>query len=137
MASRRSVRDLRPPDPLAWAVFVLSGVFLLLGMLFIAWPDAAAELYGREAQDSSARFYVRAVAFRDAALALYLVGLVFAGSRRALAAVALGTVIIPSGDLLLLAASGRGDWPHYLLHGSSLVCFALLAWSASRPMEAE
>jgi len=132
-AGRRTLRDLSPRDWLTRAVFALAGLFLLLSALFVFAPHAGAELYGREAQDSSGLFYVRAIGLRDAALALYLVGVVIAGSRRALTAVALGTLTIPAGDLLLLANSEEARWPHYLLHIASLLCFALLAWWASRP----
>ena len=135
--TRRSTRDLKPRDALARAALVLAGLFLLLSALFVFWPVAGGELYGWTAQDPSALFYVRAIGLRDAALALYLAGVVFAGSRRALAAVALGTLIIPVGDLLLLAGSGRGRLQHYLLHAASLLCFALLAWRSSRSTETQ
>ena len=125
-------QDQSLPAPLKWAVFLLSGLFLLLGVLCLLAPAAAARLFGLEADAPAALFYVRAIGLRDAALALYLFGLALAGRRRALTIVALGTLIIPLGDMLLLAASGAGGPLNYLLHGASLLCFAALAWWTSR-----
>lgn len=119
-------------QPFALGVFLLSGVFLMLGSVFVAAPDVAATFYGVPADARSALFYVRAIGFRDLALAAYLVGLTLAGQRHALATVLTGTLIIPFGDLLLLAASGAGKPVHYLLHGGSLLCFAGMALWARR-----
>lgn len=105
-------------------------VFLVLGGLFVAVPVRAAAFYGLPTSDPSAIFYVRAIGFRDLALAIYLLGLTLAGQHQALSIVLIGTLIIPMGDLLLLAASNAGRPTHYLLHGASLLCFAVLAlWS--------
>jgi len=114
-------------------VFALSGLFLLLGGLFVLAPGAGAAFYGLDTGAPSALFYVRAIGFRDAALALYLFGLALAGLRRALVIVLSGTLIIPLGDLMLLAGSGAGEAVHYLLHGGSLICFAVLAWCSRVP----
>ncbi len=114
----------------ALTAFLLSGVFLALGALFVAAPEPAAAFYGLTTHDRSALFYVRAIGFRDLALAVYLIGLTLAGQRHALTIVLTGTLIIPAGDMLLLASSGAGRPVHYLLHGASLLCFAGLAlWS--------
>lgn len=113
------------PDTLA--IWLLSGVFLMLAGLFVAAPAAAAAFYGLPAHDRSALFYVRAIGFRDLALAAYLIGLTLAGQRHALAIVLTCTLIIPVGDLLLLVASGAGRPVHYLLHGASLLGFAGMA----------
>ena len=130
---RQSDRDRALPKPLKWVVFALSGVFLLLGALFFFAPAPGAAFYGFSVRSPSALFYVRAIGLRDAALALYLFGLAWAGLRRALMIVALGTLIIPIGDMLLLASSGAGEPVHYVLHGASLICFAALAWRSSLP----
>jgi len=124
------------PKPLKWSVFLLSALFVLLGALFIVAPGWGARFYGFDANSPSGLFYVRAVGVRDAALAFYLFGLALAGLRRALMIVAVGTLIIPMGDMLLLAASGSGKPVHYLLHAASLVCFAALAWWSKLPARA-
>jgi hypothetical protein len=43
-----------------------------------------------------------------------------------------GTLVIPIGDMMLLAWSGAGRPVHYVLHGASLLCFAGLAFWTSR-----
>jgi hypothetical protein len=121
-------------DPLTLTVCLLSSVFLALGGLFVAAPMPAAEFFGLPTRDPAPIFYVRAIGFRDLALAVYLLGLALSGQRRALAIVLAGTLIIPIGDLALLASSGAGRPIHYLLHGASLLCFAGLAlWSRPAP----
>jgi len=128
----RADRGHSLPARLKWPVFLLSALFLLLGGLCLLAPTSAASFYGLESDDPSALFYVRAIGLRDAALALYLFGLALAGLRRALAVVALGTLIIPAGDMALLAISGAGEPVHYLLHAASFLCFAVLAWVSAR-----
>lgn len=116
----------------ALAICLLSGVFLVLGALFIAAPAAAAAFYGLPSREPAALFFVRAIGLRDLALATYLLGLTLAKQRRALAIVLAATILIPVGDVALLASFGAG-WPiHYLLHGASLLCFAGLALWTSR-----
>lgn len=114
-------------QPVTLAIWLLSGAFLMLGGLFVAAPAVAAAFYGLPTLDRSALLYVRAIGFRDLALAAYLIGLTLAGQRHALAIVLTCTLIIPVGDLLLLLASGAGRPVHYLLHGASLLCFAGMA----------
>jgi hypothetical protein len=121
----------------ALAVCLLSGVFLVLGGLFVAMPVPAASFYGLPTRDPTAMFYVRAIGFRDLALACYLLGLALTGRLRALALVLIVTLIIPIGDLLLLASAGTGRRVHYLLHGASLLCFAGLALWIRRAASAQ
>ncbi|MCC2978025.1 DUF4267 domain-containing protein [Sphingomonas sp. PL-96] len=117
-------------QPLFLVVCLLAGVFLILGSLFVAMPGIAASIYGFPSRDPAAMLYVRAIGFRDVALAAYLLGLAVTGQRKALSVVLTGTTLIPVGDLLLLASSGAGRPMHYLLHGASLLGFAALAlWS--------
>lgn len=118
--------------PFALTMMLLSAVFLMLGGLFVTMPAPAAAFYGLPAEEPAALFYVRVVGLRDLALAIYLLGLTLAGQRRALSIVLIGTLVIPMGDMLLLASSGTGRPVHYLLHGGSLLCFALLAIRNSR-----
>ena len=135
-SGQQSDQDRLLPQRLKGSFFAPSAVFLLLGALFLLAPEPAAAFYGFDVRTPSALFYVRAIGLRDAALALYLFGLAWAGLRRALMIVALGTLTIPLGDMLLLASSGAGEPVHYLLHGASLICFAVLAWWSSLPPSA-
>jgi hypothetical protein len=108
---------------------LLSAVFFLIGVVFLASPGPAAAFYGVPSHDREALLYVRAVGLRDLALASYLLGLTLKGQHRALSIVLAGTILIPVGDILLLASAG-GQAAHYLLHGASALCFAALAlWS--------
>ena len=117
-------------DRLRQAVLLLSVIFCGLAVLFLVSPNMGACIYGFPATAPEALFFVRAIATRDLALAAYLAGLALGGSRRALTILLALTVIIPLGDLALLASAGTGGLVHYLLHGSSLLCFACLAaWS--------
>jgi hypothetical protein len=113
-------------------ITLLACAFAGLGVLFVFAPAPAAMFYGIDAGSSSGLFYVRAVGFRDLALASYLFGLTLARQFRALSIVMLSTLLIPAGDILLLAASGRAQPIHYLLHAASFLCFAGLAWCARR-----
>lgn len=120
--------------PLALSICLLSGVFLVLGGVFLAAPRWAAGFYGLPTSHAGALSYVRAVGLRDLALAAYLLGLVAAGQRHAIFIVLLATLVIPMGDIVLLASSGAGRPVHFLLHITSLMCFAALAlWSRASP----
>ena len=113
-------------------IALLACVFAGLGALFVLAPAPAATFYGIDAGASSGLFYVRAVGFRDLALAAYLLGLTLTRQFRALSIVMLSTLVIPAGDILLLAASGRDQPIHYLLHAASLLGFGGLGWWAGR-----
>lgn len=119
-------------QPLAATLYLLSGTFIALAALFIMRPEQAAAVFGLESRDSASLFYVRAIGFRDLALAAYIVGLSLAGERRALFIVLIGTLVIPVSDMMLLAWSGAGASVCYVLHGASLLCFAGLALWVSR-----
>jgi hypothetical protein len=109
------------------ALLLLSGLFFGLGGLFLALPGTGAALFGLPSREPHALFFVRAISLRDLALAAYLLWLTLAGERRALSIVLAATLVIPAGDLGLLAFAGTGTPLHYLLHGGSLICFAGMA----------
>ena len=111
---------------------LLACVFAGLGVLFVLAPAPAARFYGIDAGSPSGLFYVRALGLRDLALAAYLLGLTVARQFRALSIVMFVTLVIPAGDILLLAVSGRAQPVHYLLHAASFLCFAGMAWWAGR-----
>ncbi len=126
-SDERSVRTVQT------LVFLgLSAVFLLLGLLLIAAPRWGALLFGLPAPEGDALGYVRAIGFRDVALALYIAALALWSMPRALALVLGLTVVIPVLDLaLLLAVRGLSSPGHLALHGASALCFAgLTVWVA-------
>lgn len=122
-----SVRGLQ-----TFVVLGLSAVFLLLGCLLIAAPRWGALLFGMPAHDDTAANYVRAIGFRDLALALYIAALALWSTPRSLSLVLGLTVVIPVLDLaLLLSVRGFASPGHLALHGASAACFAGLAlWVA-------
>ncbi len=124
--------------PQALVVLGLAALFLLLGLLFIAVPPWGALLFGIPASDGSALSYVRAIGFRDVALALYIAALALWSTPRALSLVLGITVLIPVLDLvLLLGERGFSSPGHLVLHGASALCFAGLAlWVAGKPTPA-
>ena len=62
-------------QPLAATLYLLSGIFIALAAFFVARPAEAAAVYGLGTRDPASLFYVRAIGFRDLALAIYLLGL--------------------------------------------------------------
>jgi Domain of unknown function (DUF4267) len=106
--------------PAAWVVLGMAGVFLLLGLAFIADAELGAAIFGIPAAEATGRSYVRALGLRDLALGLYLIGLTWFASRRAVGIVLGATLVIPAGDLLLiLTQAGLSSPSHLLLHGLS------------------
>jgi hypothetical protein len=126
MAARLSLRE-----PAAWAVLLLAALFLAIAGLFVLRPADGAALFGIALEAPGEAFYVRAVGFRDLALAVYLAGLTLAGERKGLVVLLWATPVIPAGDMLLLASAGAAA-PYYLLHLGSMACFAALAWWVRR-----
>jgi hypothetical protein len=120
--------------PGAWVVVALAAVFLLIGVLFIASPRTGAGVFGIPAEEAGGLAYVRALALRDLALGLYLLGLLRFSSRRAIGIVLAATVVIPIGDMLLiLGREGVKSPGHLLLHGFSGACVAMVALWLLRP----
>ena len=112
----------------------LAVAFLVLGILFILLPRWGVALFGIPAPEGQARAYIRAIGFRDVALALYIMALAFLSTRRALCIVLGVTVLIPVCDFALLAAVGGFSSPgHLALHAGSALCFAGLALWLARP----
>ena len=114
-------------------VLGLAAVFLLLGLLLVVAPRWGAALFGVPAPEVFARAYVRAIGFRDIALALYIGALTLFATRRALCLVLGLTVLIPVCDVaLLMALRGLSSPAHLALHAVSAVCFAGLAIRVAR-----
>jgi hypothetical protein len=78
--------------------------------------------------------YLVAIGLRDLAFGLYLLALSRLASAKALGAVLAVTVLIPVGDVLIVAAErGYQGWPHLLLHAASgAVMAGSAAWLFAR-----
>jgi hypothetical protein len=119
--------------PRMWGVMVLSAVFLCLGGLFIASPASGAAIFGIPAPNGVSAGYLRAIGFRDVALALYLVGLACFSTRRAVCLVLGASVFIPACDVILVWSLGTAAPWQIALHIVSGGSLALVAVWVSRP----
>jgi hypothetical protein len=129
--------DERPSrrDPSTWLVLLLAFAFLSIGVLFIAAPRPAAILFGIPAEGPAAEPYIRAIGFRDLALALYLAGLTLLSTRQAVSTVRGASVLIPLCDIaLVLLTTGLSSPGSLALHAvGGTVLAALALWMRRRP----
>ena len=119
--------------PRMWGGMGLSAVFLCLGGLFIASPASGAAIFGIPEPNGVSAGYLRAIGFRDVALALYLVGLACFSTRRAVCLVLGASVFIPVCDVILVWSSGTAAPWQIALHVVSGGSLALVAVWISRP----
>lgn len=120
-----------------WAVMALAVLFLCLGGLFIVSPSAGAAIFGIPAPSGVSAGYLRAIGFRDVALALYLAGLARFSTRRAVGLVLIASVFIPFCDIILVWMSGSAAFWQIALHGVSGAGLVLLAaWILWPPLRA-
>ena len=134
MTARGAARQFDGPS--AWLVLALSGVFVLLGLLFVVAPRLGAALFGLPAPEGSALAYLPALGLRDLAFGLYLFALGRTAPPAALGAVLGITVLIPVGDIIIVALERGWDSPgHLVLHGASALTMA--AGSAWLTVEAK
>lgn len=119
--------------PRMWGVMVLSTVFLCLGGLFIASPASGAAIFGIPVPNGVSAGYLRAIGFRDVALALYLGGLACFSTQRAVCLVLGASVFIPVCDVILVWSSGTAAPWQIALHVVSGASLALVAVWVSRP----
>ena len=117
-------------EPSTWLVLALSGVFVLLGVLFVFAPRAGAALFGLPAPEGPGLAYVSVIGLRDLAFGLYLLALSRLSTRRAVGTVLGLTVIIPVGDVIFVFLERGFSAPgHLLLHGASgAIMAASSAW---------
>jgi len=130
MTERSQARGLPLHEPSTWLVLALSGVFVLLGLLFVFAPRAGAALFGIAAPEGPGLSYVSAIGLRDLAFGAYLAALSRLSTRRAVGTVLGLTVLIPAGDVALVILERGFESPkHLLLHaGSGLVMAAGALW---------
>ena len=108
-----------------WAALLLGAAFLMLGIGFAAAPQAGAWVFGIGPADGTALAFVRALGFRDIALALYIFGLIAQSAKRALSIVLAASLVIPACDVaLVLSVSGFGSVAQVFLHVAAAVGLA-------------
>jgi Domain of unknown function (DUF4267) len=125
MTNRPSSEGLRETEPSAWLVWSLAGIFVGLGLLFLFAPRAGAALFGLPAPEGMSLGYMAAIGLRDLAFGLYLLILSRVSTRRVLGLIFGTTMLIPIGDVVIVAAERGFDSPgHLLLHGASAAAMA-------------
>jgi hypothetical protein len=130
MTGRSDRRGLAADEPGTWLVLALSGLFVLLGILFVFGPRTGAALFGIRPTEEAGLAYVSAIGLRDLALGLYLFALSRLSTERTIGAILAITVLIPIGDVIVVWMERRFESPaHLLLHaGSALIMAASAAW---------
>jgi hypothetical protein len=125
---------LRTNDPGAWLLMAMSAVFVTLGLIFIFAPPTGAAIYGLAIPPGAGPAYLIAIGLRDLAFGLYIFTLARFASQRTLGLILGITVLIPVGDVLIVAAErGMAAWGHLLLHaGSGAVMAGFSAWLLTR-----
>jgi Domain of unknown function (DUF4267) len=129
VSGQSSAEHERPSrrDASTWLVLLLAVAFLVIGILFIAVPRPAAIMFGIPAE-GPAEPYIRAIGFRDLALALYLAGLTLLATRRAVATVLGASVLIPVCDVaLVMLTTGLSSPGSLALHAAGGTVLATLA----------
>ena len=128
MTGRGKPSGLSWSEPSAWLVLALSGVFVVLGLLFVLAPRTGAALFGIAAPEGSGLSYVSAIGLRDLAFGAYLAALSRLSTRRTLGVVLGLTVLIPAGDVVIVFLERGFESPkHLLLHAGSGIVMALSA----------
>lgn len=118
-------RSRLPARAPVWAALLLGAVFLLIGICFVVAPRLGATIFGIAAEDAVALAYVRAIGFRDLALALYIFGLSAFSRRRALSTVLAASLVIPVCDItLVLSIAGWSSVGQLLIHLAGAVALA-------------
>jgi hypothetical protein len=118
--TERPAAGLPTNEPSTWLVLALSGVFVALGLLFLVAPHFGARLFGIPAPEGIPALYLPVIGLRDLAFGLYLFALARTATRRVVALIVGITILIPLGDIFLVAiVQGLGSPWHLLLHGFS------------------
>lgn len=108
-----------------WFVRLLGLGFVGLGLLFLAAPRAGAVVFELAAPEGESFGYLPAIGLRDLAFGLYLLILSVTATRRTLGLIFAATLVIPMGDLVIVAAARGSDAAlNMLLHGVSAAVMA-------------
>ncbi len=123
---------MRGDGPAFVVVMGLAAVFVGLGIIFLVAPRLGALVFGVPAPEGEALVYLPVIGLRDLAFGLYLAALAMLASRRTVGIVLGLTVLIPVGDMILLALT-RGLAPQLALHLlSGLAVGGVALWLLTR-----
>ncbi len=125
MTHTGSRRGLPAGEPSTWLVRLLSLGFMVLGLVFVFAPRAGASLFGLPAPEFESSGYLPAIGLRDLAFGLYLLILSLTSTQRVLGLIFAATLVIPIGDLVIVAsARGPDAISNLMLHGVSAAVMA-------------
>jgi hypothetical protein len=125
MTAEGTRRGLPLSAPSTWLVWSLSIAFVGLGLLFLLAPRAGAGLFGLSAPQGEGFSYLPAIGLRDLAFGLYLLILSFTATPRVIGLIFAATLVIPIGDIIIVAAARGSDaLLNLLLHGASAAVMA-------------
>lgn len=130
MNGRNGRAGLPPSEPSTWLVWLLAANFVGLGLLFLVAPRWGAGLFGLPAPEGASFGYLPAIGLRDLAFGFYLLILSLTSGRWSLGLIFGATVLIPVGDMIVVAAErGLEAWGYLLLHGlSAAIMTGTSAW---------
>jgi hypothetical protein len=114
MTNRPRGEGLPERDLSVWLVWSLAGIFVGLGLLFLFAPRAGAALFGLPAPEGMSLGYMVAIGLRDLAFGLYLLILSLVSTRRVLGLIFGTTMLIPIGDVVIVAVERGFDSPGHL-----------------------
>jgi len=125
MRNSEDTRGLPNKAPSTWFVRFLGLAFVGLGLVFLVAPQAGASVFGLAAPEGEGFGYLPAIGLRDLAFGLYLLILSLTATRRSLGLILAATLVIPIGDLVIVAAARGSDaFINLLLHGVSAAVMA-------------
>ena len=108
-----------------WLVLGPAIGLMLIGLVLIVTPRTGAAIFGVPAPEGRGAAYLPALGLRDIAFGLYVLALALFSTRRAVGLVLGITVLIPIGDIAIVAADrGLSSPGHLLLHAASGVYMA-------------
>ena len=124
----QSSERLRLSEVGTWIVLAPAIGLLLIGVVFLASPQSGAAIFGVPAPPGSEPYLI-AIGLRDIAFGLYVLALALFASRRAVGLVLGITILIPLGDIAIVAVErGWSGWGHLLLHAASGTYMAAASW---------
>ena len=106
-------------DAGTWLVLAPGIGLVFIGVVFIFRPDWGAAIFGVPAPPGSEPYLI-AIGLRDVAFGFYILALALFSSRQAVGLVLALTVLIPLGDILIVAYQrGLSASGYLMLHAAS------------------
>ena len=124
-------------DAGTWLVLAPGIGLVFIGVVFVLRPDWGAAIFGVPAPPGSEPYLI-AIGLRDIAFGFYILALALFSSRQAVGLVLALTVLIPLGDILIVAHQRGLSAPgHLMLHAASGIYMTAAALWMLRGASAE